>query len=155
MTEFINDTLIPFVKENPFIAVWVGVVVLFIVFAIVANIMKSKQRLQVAQDYLEKHPDAAKVLLKGHNYLIFYKVIRVSTVDGEKPAFYKKGSKYGIYLSPGKHTIDALCETHRPGIIHRTVTKTYGPAQLNINATASAEYTLEFKKREFKLEQQN
>lgn len=56
---------------------------------------------------------------------------------------------------PGDIVLRVTYSYTRPGVLHKTVTTTWGPAKVNLHLEANKEYALTFDKKEeeFKLEE--
>ena len=100
------------------------------------------------QKYLEQYPDAAKVFLKQKNFLIAYDGVGVATVDDEAAVLFSEGfTKSGFYVKPGNNKVSMVYSSTRPGIMHKTVTTTYGPTDRELKIEPNKSYLLSFDKK--------
>jgi hypothetical protein len=142
MMEYIN--IVEILQKNWYIFLFMGI---FIVGSIVYNIVRLKNTKSSNKNFLAEHPDAAKIFLTT-KALITSEAVTVFEVDGVKPQYFFEGGKSGLYVIPGKRTLQMSYTFSRPGIMHRTVTKTYGPATKELLTEANKSYLLGFDREE-------
>jgi hypothetical protein len=118
----------------------IGVV---IAISVVFNVTKFKSLKKTKQNYLEKHPDAVKVYLSLKT-LVALGSVTVHSVDGDEPAFFMENVKRGFYAMPGNRMVEMSYSQSRPGIIHKSVTKTYGPYKKELIIEPNKNYLLGF-----------
>jgi hypothetical protein len=149
--EYINFTEI--LQRNWYIFLFMGI---FIVGSIVYNFIRLSGAKSSNKIFLAQHPDAAKIFLTTRA-LITSEAVTVLSVDGIKPQYFFEGGKSGLYVIPGKRTLQMSYSFSRPGILHRTVTKTYGPATKELLTEANKAYLLGFDSKEetFTFSEQN
>jgi hypothetical protein len=122
---------------------------IFIIFglviagAMVFNIIRYKSMKKSNQKFLEDHPDAAKVYL-SLKALAALGTVTVHSVDGEAPALFSENLKSGFYVIPGKRMVEMSYTSSRPGIVHKSVTQTYGPYKKELIIEANKNYLLGF-----------
>ena len=98
------------------------------------------------QNWLEAHPDAAKVYI-GKNNSIIKKLmhrIQIISVDGEKPIFFTEKMINGFFVAPGTHIVESSFSKTRPGLFYRSVTTTYRPSKQEITAQTGKSYNYTF-----------
>jgi hypothetical protein len=57
---------------------------------------------------------------------------------------FSENLKSGFYVIPGKRMVEMSYSSSRPGIIHKSVTKTYGPYKKELIIAAGKNYLLGF-----------
>ena len=132
----VNITMIYFFLILPLFAI--GYAVYMIIMT-----KKNKARLQ---EWLSKHPDAAKVFYNTN--MVALGRITVDSVDEESPLFFREGFKAGFYVAPGDHVVESSYTFSRPGIFYRRVTTTYGPSKQEITVESSKRYLYKFDRKE-------
>lgn len=96
------------------------------------------------EEWLKSHPDAAKVYTTGKVGIV-NGTLTLYGVDGELPRTFQEGAaKIGFYVLPGTHVVESVYETTRPGVMYKSVTKTYGPSKQEIEVEAGKSYTYTF-----------
>jgi|GEM_PF-3291048 len=114
------------------------------IISIIITIVRTKKNNKRTGDYLTEHPNAAKVFIPA----MVVSGLQVHTVDGEEPATFHKGGKTGFYVRSGEGVkLVASFTTTRPGVMHKTVSKTYGPITKSLNLAPKAEYKISFDKK--------
>jgi hypothetical protein len=119
------------------------VICVVIAISIVYNVNKFKSLKRTKQKYLEEHHDAVKVYL-SLKALVALGSVTVHSVDGDEPAFFMENVKRGFYTIPGKRIVEMSYTSSRPGIIHKSVTKTYGPYKKELIIEPNKNYLLGF-----------
>ncbi|MDR1315948.1 MAG: hypothetical protein LBK13_03650 [Spirochaetales bacterium] len=127
-------------QQNKYIFIVFGLV---IAGTIVFNIVRLKKMKPSDKQFLEEHPDAAKVYL-GLKTLVVFGAVTVHSVDAEAPALFSEGGKNGFYAVPGKRMVEMTYTSSRPGIIHENVTQTHGPYKKELIIIANKNYLLGF-----------
>ena len=127
-----NGQVIPYV---------IGLFVVCLGVTIVMLVMHRKR----SSAFLAEHPDAVKVLLAVNT--MAGQSIQVHTVGGEKPVLLTEKTKSGFYALPGKNELSLSYTSMRPGVVYRTVAKTYGPITKEITVKAGKKYALSFDKK--------
>ena len=115
------------------------------VFYVVYMVIMNKKNNAILQDWLGKHPDAAKVFFTTD--IIALGQITIHYVDEEKPLFFREGFKMGFYVAPGDHIIESSYTFSRPGIFYRRVSTTYESSKQEIVVEASKEYLYKFDRK--------
>jgi hypothetical protein len=95
------------------------------------------------QRFLAEHPDAAKIYLTA-KALITSEAVTVHYVDEKPPVFFTEGAKSGFYTVPGNRMVTMSYTHSRPGVVYKTVTKTYGPDKKELVTEANKVYKLSF-----------
>lgn len=118
-----------------------------IIYTIIMISVVKKKSLNYAKD----HPDVVKVHLMGKGAGVMAEPVSVHRVDNEKPNRFMDGMKTGVYLLPGKHTVDMEYSYTRAGVIHKTVTKSTGvvPKQLTVERGKEYKLTYDLENKEF------
>lgn len=119
---------------------------IFAVFYVLYFIVKKRKDSANLQEWLSKHPNAAKVIYNKNIVALGY--ITVHSVDEEKPLFFRDGFKLGFYVAPGDHVIESSYTFSRPGVFYRKVTTTYGPSKQEITVDASKRYLYKFDRKD-------
>jgi hypothetical protein len=127
-------------QQNKYIFTVFG---LIIIGTIVFNIIKLKGMKISNKKFLEEHPDGVKVYI-SLKALAVSGTVRVHSVDGDAPVFFFENGKNGFYVIPGNRMVEMSYATSRPGIIHKTVTQTYGPYKKELIINANKNYLLGF-----------
>ena len=70
--------------------------------------------------------------------------VTVISVDKEAPRLFMEGGKSGFYALPGGRTVEMQYTYSRPGIIHKNVMTTYGPASKELQLDSGKSYILGF-----------
>ena len=127
-----------------FILIPIGLIAYF-AFAI----FKTKNEKQRVTNWLNEHSDAVKVYIGKTNSVTGYLAsaaqrITVSSVDGERPLFFREKLSTGFYVTPGTHIVESSFSKTRPGILYRSVTTTYGASKQEITVEGSKSYNYFF-----------
>ena len=131
----VNITMIYFFLILPLFAI--GYAVYMIIMT-----KKNKARLQ---EWLSKHPDAAKVFYNTN--FVGLGQISIHSVDEDAPLFFHEGFKAGFYVAPGDHVVESSYTFSRPGIFYRRVSTTYGPSKQEITVESSKRYLYKFDRK--------
>lgn len=116
---------------------------------------KAKNALQ---KWLKEHPEAVHVSFKtGLNPITSKTMTGRVLSENAYPQIVYEGGKTGIYALPGTAEVELSYTYTRPGILHKSVSTTWGPAKLSLNLEAGKSYTLSFDQKEenFKLTADN
>ena len=57
---------------------------------------------------------------------------------------FVEGTKIGLYVLPGRRVIEATFTSSRPGVVHKTVTTSYGPAKVEVQVESRKAYAFSF-----------
>jgi hypothetical protein len=134
---------------------YVGLAIILVcIGVIVYNVITSKKRKAANTVFLAEHPDAAKIYLVKSVASAAAGTVQVYTVNGAHAQMFSEKTKTGFYVVPGENSISASFSYTRPGVVSRTVTKTWGPTTVTVNAEPNKSYFLGFdrKAENFKLE---
>lgn len=118
----------------PFIAVGLIGYIIFIIWYM------KKQKNQVAS-FKAKHPDFATVLIKTKGMT---HSLTVESVDGKAPVLFNQGMTPAFVVTPGSHIVESTFTTTRPGVMHKSVTKVYGPTKQEIFVETGKTYHYSF-----------
>ena len=134
------DYIIEVAQKNQYVFIALGL-------AIVGSIAYGVIRLKILKSsnaaFLAQRPDAAKIYL-AVKALITSEAVTVYTVDGERPQSFMEAGKTGLYVIPGKRTVEMSYSHSRPGVLHRAVTHTYGPVTKELETEPGKSYLLGF-----------
>lgn len=119
--------------------------VVFVV-ALIVNIVLMKKRKHATDAFLANHPDAAKVFPSVKVTAVTQGSVTIHSVDGEAATMAVEKTKYFLYVIPGTRILEASFSSSRPGVMHKTVTKTWGPAKLEVDIKPNGRYELQFDK---------
>lgn len=109
---------------------------------------KDKTNNRAAQ-WLEQNPKASKIIFDPKSDMIHSNFMEVNSIDGAiDRVSVMEGTKHGIYLNPGTHELTMTFTTTRPGVMHKSVTKKYGPAKVEIEVGEKKNYVLSFNTKE-------
>lgn len=141
-----------FFQQNWYIFL-IGFIVLYLIFGIFMHKKYAAKRDQ----FFAENPTYSKILIGVDRELIHQTSIAVDSVDNELPTWHYTLNKNVIAISPGTHILEASASVTRPGVMHKSVTTTYGPVKLEVNIDPGCEYTLSFDRKEetFKLDKNN
>jgi hypothetical protein len=121
----------------------------FIIVAVVIGVVwyMNMQRVQKtkadSREFLAQHPEAAKIYLASRA-LISSEAVVVATVDGEPPHSFYENRKSGLYVTPGRHTLELNYTHNRPGFFHKNVSSSTGFVKQDVEAEANTSYNLGF-----------
>lgn len=121
--------------------------IIYMIFAIVQN----NARVKKVNEFKSNHPDAASILLKAGGTFITPHSMYLQHIAGQDPVWEIVGGRHKYWFTPGEHEISASYAKTRPGILYRSVTKTYGPVKMKVELEANKSYMLRFVKDEFEL----
>ena len=116
-------------------------------------IFKTKNDKKRVTNWLNEHPDAVKVYIGKTSSVTGMlasaaQQITVSSVDGERPFYFREGLSTGFYVTPGTHIVESSFSKTRPGFFYRSVTTTYGASKQEITVEASKSYNYFFNTKE-------
>lgn len=131
-----------FLRQYWYIALVVVVMVLYyILYFVTYRKMQNKSK-----DWFVNNKDAAKVMIDLNSGIVTSSKIYILSVDGEKPIIEINKNKQVLGLLPGTHVIESKFSYTRPGVIHRNVTKTWGPSKQEVTVEANKTYNYYFDK---------
>lgn len=119
---------------------------IFAVFYVVYILVKKRKDSANLQEWLSKHPGAAKVFYNTN--FVGLGQISIHSVDEDAPLFFHEGFKAGFYVAPGDHVVESSYTFSRPGIFYRRVSTTYGPSKQEITVDASKRYLYKFDRKD-------
>ena len=137
-----------FFSMGPYAYVVIAIFILAAVFSFVSIKMNKKALAK----WLAAHPDAVKIELSSGNNVITQKQLYARVISGEAAIFNEK-AKYIVCADPGDIVLEVTYTYTRPGVLHKSVTTTWGPAKVELNVERGKDYLLSFDKKEeqFKL----
>ena len=121
-------------NQKLFMIIGVVVVIYLIAFIFFLWMKKSSNK-----KWLKDNKNMSKIYVKGGGGQLF-----VTAIDDEKTRTFVEGVKHGVYISAGEHILEVLYQSIRPGVLHKTVTTTYGPSKLKVQIAADTNYELHF-----------
>jgi hypothetical protein len=100
--------------------------------------------------YLEENPDASKIFYSTGKIAnpILPESIEVHSVNGELPLVFTEQGRTGFYVKPGNATLVISHTSSRPGVLHKSVTKSTGEVEQEVVVEGRKIYQLSFDKKE-------
>ena len=132
--------------------VYAYIVIEIFILAAVFSFVSIKMNQKALTKWLAEHPNAVKIELSSGNNVITQKQLYARVISGEAAIFNEK-AKYIVCADPGDIVLEVTYTYTRPGVLHKTVTTTWGPAKVELNVEKGKDYLLSFDKKEeqFKL----
>lgn len=132
--------------------VYAYVVIAIFILAAVFSFVSIKMNKKALTKWLAEHPNAVKIELSSGNNIITQKQLYARVISGEAAIFSEK-AKYIVCADPGDIVLEVTYTYTRPGVLHKNVTTTWGPAKVELNVEKGKDYLLSFDKKEeqFKL----
>ena len=132
--------------------VYAYIVIAIFILAAVFSFVSIKMNQKALTKWLAEHPNAVKIELSSGNNVITQKQLFARVISGEAAIFNEK-AKYIVCADPGDIVLEVTYTYTRPGVLHKTVTTTWGPAKVELNVERGKDYLLSFDKKEeqFKL----
>lgn len=132
--------------------VYAYIVIAIFILAAVFSFVSIKMNQKALTKWLAEHPNAVKIELSSGNNVITQKQLYARVISGEAAIFNEK-AKYIVCADPGDIVLEVTYTYTRPGVLHKTVTTTWGPAKVELNVEKGKDYLLSFDKKEeqFKL----
>lgn len=137
-----------FIIKNWYFIIIPAVVIISLVIAVVSMKNNNKNR----DKFFSENPNAAKVYVDAKSSGIHSNSIQIHSVNNEKPNYFIEKTKYVLGLLPGTYVISSTFTTTRPGVLHKSVTNTYGPSNQEITVEANKEYVYSFNRQEERYE---
>lgn len=125
--------------------IWVGG---FLIAYMIGMFLYMKSRKNYIGKWLEANPNAAKVFVVSKTVAIKTEGLVINSVDGQPPVHFQEGMKLGFYVLPGTRVVESTFTTTRPGVMYKTVSKTYGPTKQEIQVEANKVYEYKFNLKE-------
>ena len=132
--------------------VYAYIVIAIFILAAVFSFVSIKMNQKALTKWLAVHPNAVKIELSSGNNVITQKQLYARVISGEAAIFNEK-AKYIDCADPGDIVLEVTYTYTRPGVLHKSVTTTWGPATVELNVERGKDYLLSFDKKEeqFKL----
>ena len=132
--------------------VYAYIVIAIFILAAIFSFVSIKMNQKALTKWLAEHPNAVKIELSSGNNVITQKQLYARVISGEAAIFNEK-AKYIVCADPGDIVLEVTYTYTRPGVLHKTVTTTWGPAKVELNVERGKDYLLSFDKKEeqFKL----
>ena len=94
---------------------------------------------------MNQNPDAALIYCGTTQSGIKTVELKIHTIDGVKHVdWFNEGLSLAYAVTSGTHIIEASATTSRPGVLHKTVNETFGPAKLEVEVEPRKKYKLDF-----------
>lgn len=131
----------------------IALIVLAFIGAGIYGFIMNKKMKAGASAFLEQHPDAARLFTTYNTNGLSAGSVTIESVNGQKPTYGHQGNKAFAYVAPGTSIVEATFSNTRPGVMHKSVTKVWGPVKLELEIKPNASYELQFDKKaeEFQL----
>ncbi|EEI85229.1 hypothetical protein HMPREF0072_2232 [Anaerococcus lactolyticus ATCC 51172] len=141
-----------YLEEFFSMGVYAYVVIAIFILAAVFSFVSIKMNKNALTKWLAVHPNAVKIELSSGNNVITQKQLYARVISGEAAIFNEK-AKYIVCADPGDIVLEVTYTYTRPGVLHKNVTTTWGPAKVEFNVERGKDYLLSFDKKEeqFKL----
>ena len=141
--EMLTIDIFQIIQQNLYVFCAIAAVtVLSVVYAVIRN----RSMKKAGANFLELHPDAARVYLTS-KALITVEAVTVYTVNGEPPSRFTDGGKTGFYVVPGKSTVEISYSYTRPGVMHKTVTTSTDVVEKILETKPHHSYILGFDRK--------
>lgn len=133
-------------RSNWIIPIVIVVMVLYGAWAVfyMKNLSKKKDK------WFNENPSAAKVIIDPKSKGVIQNSITIDQINDNKPTLFYEKSKTVLGLLPGTYVITSTFSSTRPGLLHKTITETYGPTKQEITVEAGKTYIYTFDKEEGK-----
>lgn len=140
MSDFFNNL------NSNYVIIIAGFFAVYIIGVIIYMNLKKQNTCK----WLKENPNAVKIYINYDANIVKMSTgtIRILSVDGKPPVFFAEKLKSGFYVNPGTHVIESTFTYSRPGVLHKNVSTTYGPAKLEIEAEALRTYNYTFDRKE-------
>ena len=136
------NELITTLKSLP---TWAYIVVGLLLFYLLLFIFYSNYAKKRKKTLMNQNPDAALIYCGTTQSGIKTVELKIHTIDGVKHAdWFNEGLSLAYAVTSGTHTIEASATTSRPGVLHKTVNETFGPAKLEVEVEPRKKYKLDF-----------
>ncbi|MCE3020161.1 hypothetical protein [Parvimonas micra] len=116
---------------------------------VIGIVIWMKKRKQGYEKWLSDHPDAVKIyLVTSFNAFSNNSLAGRILSSNAYPKIAYEGTKSVIYALPGTVDVELAYSYTRPGLVHKNVTKTWGPTKLSLEVEKGKTYELTFDKDE-------
>lgn len=136
-----------FLSKLEGVQLYIVLMVAFVIVYLIVMVIVMRKRKNTVNQWLEKNPTAVKIYVKNKSGLAVSDGIFINSIDDETPVSFVEGTKTGVYVLPGNHIIESTFTTTRPGVMHKSVTKQYGPSKQEILAEINKSYQYSFNKK--------
>lgn len=141
------EYLQPYIDHFFSMGVYAYFIIAFFVVALIMAILSVKFQKNAKDKWLAAHPGAVKVdLVSGQNF-ITAKDMRARILSGEAALFLEK-AHYAVWAVPGDIVLEVTYTYTRPGVLHKNVSTTWGPAKVELHLEREKEYALKFDRKE-------
>ena len=141
MNELINT-----LKSLP---TWAYIAAGLLLFYLLMFIFYSRYAKNRKKTLMNQNPDAALIYCGTKQSGIKTVELRIHTIDSVKHTdWFNEGLSLAYAVTSGSHTIEASATTSRPGLLHKTVNETFGPAKLEVEVEPRKKYALGFNTKE-------
>ena len=131
-----------------YIYIWVAVVALVFMGSIIVIIVRNKKSKTSVANFLQQHPDAAKVFFGNSKKAMTNEIVTVYSVNGAAPILFAEGMQGGFYLEPGSHEVQIEYVHSRAGILYRNVSNSTGAVKKVLTVEPGCAYRLGFDRKE-------
>jgi hypothetical protein len=126
---------------------WLLIVGGITVLGIISAIIMSKRQKKIVANFLEENPNAVKVYLTSKAF-ITQEAVMIHTVNAGNPILFTEKGKSGFYLIPGESTVGISYTYTRPGVMYRSITKSTGLVERELEVEENKSYSLSFNRKE-------
>lgn len=130
-----------------YVYIFAAVIVLVAIGSIVFTLISKKKAAKYNESFLESNPDVGIIYLSSSNAGVVNENVGISTIDGQPPHFFNKGTKIGVYVTPGQHTVVMRYDHNRMGVVYRNVSKSTGEVEKQLQIEPRGRYRLGFDKK--------
>lgn len=117
---------------------------IFVLYGIFAIINGRKQKARKA-DFLAQNPTASTIQCEQAQKGIRSVSVNIQKINNEYPSnWVQDGFRITHMLLPGTYVLEVEASSRRPGVMHKSVTHTYGPVKLEVVVEAARKYVLGF-----------
>lgn len=128
---------------------WSYIAIGFLFFYLIAFIFYSKYAKNRKKTLINQNPDAAIIYCGTTQSGIKSVSLNIHTIDGVRHTdWFNEGLRLAYAVTAGTHTVEASATTSRPGVLHKTVNETFGPAKLEVEVEPRKKYNLGFDVKE-------
>ena len=128
------------------IKIYITVLILFCLIWYIAAFIFMKHKKRSTQKWLEENPTASKIIVEEKSP-IKNAGLYIESVNEKSPVTFYEMKQAGIYLLPGTHVIKSVYAYSKRGILHKNVTKIYGPVKVEIEVEMGKVYKYSFDKK--------
>ena len=128
------------VQKHWHICLFMGI---FILGSLVYTVIRFSALKRSIKKYLQDHPNAARIYMATRAF-ITREAVTINVIDGTAPQQFLEKGKTGFYVIPGKRKVEMSYAFSHPGILHKTITKVYGPVTRELETEPNKSYLVGF-----------